>query len=585
MQLNLLGTFVKKITDYNGNLFHFTEAGVDIHALSDGVKLAYASLANVTSGAVNDNGIYLGTSDSGIYKLTHQDLLVGGDLTSNLIQEFSTAATISIQSNEINALAGRNLELLISSSLGVEYISDSSNSTVLKYSNASGSKKCAIGKYHIAYEANDISYFLAKPSYNWYSGIPVAPNFNSFSSEIKSQPSYPSGSTGRGVSWYENYVAFVSTASPYLHLYSFDGEELYKEATSHNPGRASYSCEFDSEGYLAVGCYGSSTSDALILFKKEGNIFTKVYGINFQTASVNSVRWFGPYLLAGVNATIYFFKRIGDTLQQISSASASGYTINDISWNADGTYFAAVTDGYSSSSSSNQIALFKVELESMTRVWQSGSALANGSYANSVAWNGDYLAVGASKAPWLNLFKREEDSLIKLPNENHTSLPTKTVNSLKWVGDLLLTGPTTGNILMYKKEGDSLVQVLNFGSAGSYAWAIDCKDDYIVTALQSTPYIRFYKMNYLPIDQLGTKSNDLAFGYNENLFIGTDTGIMCLNIVQREYKNIIEEIGSVKNVTSICPTSNTTLTSGLLAYGTADGSNNGQFDILNLNEI
>jgi hypothetical protein len=149
MDLTLLGSIVKKIISYGANLYHFTDAGVDVHRQSDGVRIAWAALADVTAGAVNDNGVYLGTSAAGVYLLPHAAVTTGGDQAGALVQTYTTGSSPSLQSNQVNGMAGRGTALLVGDAAGCSYLPTAG--TAYQYAHADGVGVCAIGATEIAY--------------------------------------------------------------------------------------------------------------------------------------------------------------------------------------------------------------------------------------------------------------------------------------------------------------------------------------------------------------------------------------------------------------------------------------------------
>jgi hypothetical protein len=131
MQLTLLGSTIKKIVGYGANLYHFTEAGVDVHRQSDGERLAWAALANFTCGAVNDNGVYLGTSAAGVYLLPHAAVTTGGDQAGALVQKFTASSVPPLGSSVVNRMAGRGPGLLVTTAAGATWLPDSAETRVV----------------------------------------------------------------------------------------------------------------------------------------------------------------------------------------------------------------------------------------------------------------------------------------------------------------------------------------------------------------------------------------------------------------------------------------------------------------------
>ncbi len=85
-------------------------SGVDIYRLTDWTRIAWAALANVTCGAFNDNGIYLGTSDLGTFRLP---LTATGAATGLLQAVFNATTAIGLTSYNIADIAGHGGALAI----------------------------------------------------------------------------------------------------------------------------------------------------------------------------------------------------------------------------------------------------------------------------------------------------------------------------------------------------------------------------------------------------------------------------------------------------------------------------------------
>lgn len=96
--------------DARGRVIVFTSAGVDIYRISDWTRIAWAAIPNVTCGTMNDNGIYIGTSDAGVWKLP---LTVSGASNGSLVQEFGPGAAVSFDSSNIVDISGAGTALAI----------------------------------------------------------------------------------------------------------------------------------------------------------------------------------------------------------------------------------------------------------------------------------------------------------------------------------------------------------------------------------------------------------------------------------------------------------------------------------------
>ena len=197
MQLTLLGSPVKKIIGYGANLYHFTVAGVDVHRQSDGVRLAWAALANVTCGAVNDNGVYLGTTAAGVYLLPHSAVTTGGDQAGALVQTYTTGSSPSLQSNQVNGMAGRGTALLITGPAGADYLPTAA--TVYRYVDAGGCGGGALAADRLAYSVTSgMHYLRSLPAADWTETITLKTSvvFDDFVSTNGAAPSAYWGKVG-----------------------------------------------------------------------------------------------------------------------------------------------------------------------------------------------------------------------------------------------------------------------------------------------------------------------------------------------------------------------------------------------------
>ncbi len=166
MSLDVQSTTIKDYAYADGVVYIFSANGVDIYQPSyiEWERSGFASLANVTAGAVNDNGIWLGTSDTGVWHCP----LGSGDLTSQLSQYYATSGTTyAIQSNNIACLAGIDGKLLIAHDAGAEYLPSIGNP--YQYSDVSGCDACAINDTYIAYSVSSGLHTMVFPTANWTS--------------------------------------------------------------------------------------------------------------------------------------------------------------------------------------------------------------------------------------------------------------------------------------------------------------------------------------------------------------------------------------------------------------------------------
>ena len=148
----ILATQSPTILDYaffRGFVFIFSTSGVDIYRPSYNVweRVSFASLTNVTSGSVNESGIWLGTSDAGVYLCDFGS----GDMSRTLIQYYAFAnTTFKVGSDAINHVCGFGTSLLVTHDEGADFFSSPGQ----PFSYRDGECfSCAINADYIAYAA------------------------------------------------------------------------------------------------------------------------------------------------------------------------------------------------------------------------------------------------------------------------------------------------------------------------------------------------------------------------------------------------------------------------------------------------
>jgi len=189
--LDTQSTTVKTYAYLGDKVFIFSAGGVDIYQTSyiSWSRLGYAALSNVTSGAVNANGIWLGTSDRGVWQCP----IGNGDLTSQLQQYYAVSGTsYAIQSDDINSLAGIDTKLLVCHSLGAEYFA--SPGLPHQYSDEE-TDNAAINGTYIAYSVASGLETLAFPSNNWTAEETFRLNVPTISNDTVNNLSYGADNT------------------------------------------------------------------------------------------------------------------------------------------------------------------------------------------------------------------------------------------------------------------------------------------------------------------------------------------------------------------------------------------------------
>jgi hypothetical protein len=163
MALSTQSTTIKTYAYYLGRLYIFSSGGVDVFTPSSlgFTRIGYAALPNATSGAVNANGVWLGTSDRGVWHCPDGR----GDLTSQLQVYYATSGTGNlIQSDAINSLAGIGTKLLVCHDSGAEYFP--APGAPYQYADEA-TDNAAINSTYIAYSVASGLETLAFPSADW----------------------------------------------------------------------------------------------------------------------------------------------------------------------------------------------------------------------------------------------------------------------------------------------------------------------------------------------------------------------------------------------------------------------------------
>jgi hypothetical protein len=551
--LKLQETTVIKILDYGGLLIHITAAGVDVHTM-DGERLAFAALANVTCGAVNDNGVFLGTVANGVYKLTHAAIAAGGDQTGALSQTITTGTTPALASNAVAWIAGSGTALLVTTEAGADYLPNAS--TVYRYSDASGCAFCAIGSTQIAYSlADGTLHFLTTPATDWTSGDVTSYPVGGGTPELTKLSAVPyAASVVRGCAWSGDYLAVAHDGSPGVKMYKKSGEALSLVDSVAHLAYNTYCVAWNGD-YLVAGYYDSNR---LALYLRSGDDLVKQTDPSACPNRVYGVAWGGDYLaVAMYGGYLWFFKLDAGALTKLTTPTAPPGTANGCAWSGD--YLAVAHKGGSG------VSLYKRSGDTLT-------LLANppdtGGDGMGCSWSGDYLAVATNTSPYLAFYKRSGDTLTKLTN------PTSVgglANSCSWNGDYLAVAYATSPYLaFYERSGDTLVKRANPTALDGTGYHCDWGGDYLAAVHSGSPGVSWYRG---PVAGLPGAVTALSFG--SSLFIGTQNGIS----IEESGLVSVTDIGSVLEVSDLQAGPSATSTSGLLAYSTDDGQGGGKFAI------
>lgn len=160
------GTIIRNIKSLDGFMYVFSNSGVDVFDESDFSLFAFTALLNITGGDVSSNGIFVSTSDAGVYNSSFPP---EGSFT--LTQIASTTTTPALATNAITDIAAHENCFLATSSGGADYYT---GTAIYHYNDSSGASSPAINATHIAYvSASDVTlrhaacHIMETPIANW----------------------------------------------------------------------------------------------------------------------------------------------------------------------------------------------------------------------------------------------------------------------------------------------------------------------------------------------------------------------------------------------------------------------------------
>ena len=96
-----------KFVEYNGKVHCFASSGIDVYRKDDWTLLASASLAT-SCGAVNDFGVWAGTSNNGVFLFPHNAV---GDMTSRKVRKYGSDIQPLLLNSVVYDMDGGRLSL------------------------------------------------------------------------------------------------------------------------------------------------------------------------------------------------------------------------------------------------------------------------------------------------------------------------------------------------------------------------------------------------------------------------------------------------------------------------------------------
>ncbi|MZQ99479.1 MAG: hypothetical protein GT601_17570 [Acidaminobacter sp.] len=290
------------------------------------------------------------------------------------------------------------------------------------------------------------------------------------------------------------YLALGSASTPYLIVFKREGDTFTKlDNPATLPGGAVYALKFNSDGTrLFVGC-GSSQ---IKVYSRSGDVFTaidildalpggNVYAIDLTPDD--------QYLaVGGVTYYLSLYKKTGDTYTKISNPSnPPTTTVNALSFSPDGLRLAA-------GMSTNGVYVYERDGDSFTRIYSNTGFSAKGLKYSST---GKYLSCAISGAPYARIYLDAGDPLFY----TYFATPFDTVPSAAgYSADIsedetfFFFGLATG-VNVYKRRGSSFTLQTFTGLTvdDHQSVALKAEGDYLAVTCDSSPYLEIFKGGYI----------------------------------------------------------------------------------------
>lgn len=198
----------------------------------------------------------------------------------------------------------------------------------------------------------------------------------------------------------------------------------------------------------------------------------------------------GDYLAAVMfNNTFAWYKRVGDTLQRLSTATLPAWQTWPYfpSWSPTGTHLVVVQQG-----TVNELRVFERTGDTLTLV----TSLVTGDSVTCAAWSGDgrYIAYGVRyNTPFtLRLAEFVNNQLIERASY---SLPDR-VTGVAFGGDslaVILRFATPHNLRLYDRVGDTLVARSGLVADGATSLGWNGDRTLLAVGLGAPPFLRLYR--------------------------------------------------------------------------------------------
>jgi 6-phosphogluconolactonase (cycloisomerase 2 family) len=251
---------------------------------------------------------------------------------------------------------------------------------------------------------------------------------------------------------------------------------------------------FSPDGtYMVVVCYNATASNAMTIYKRDWDTFTKLANPSTVPTYINGAAFSpdGNYLSVAhfYSPFVTIYKRDGDTFTKLSNPETlpTNYAYG-LAFSPDNNYLSVVHNA------SPYITIYKRSGDTFTKL-PNPDVLPTG-IGRKVAFSPDsnYMVVGHDSSPYATIYKRSGDTFTKLLNPS--TLPASGVTGITFSpnGNYLVV--ISNAMSIYRRDGDTFTKLANpdvLPSGISYRAAFSPDSNYMVVGFGSTPYILIYK--------------------------------------------------------------------------------------------
>lgn len=164
--LPVQSTTMKGMATHAGDVYLFSASGVDRYrpSIAGWTRVGFAALKNVTCGAVNDVGVWLGTSDRGVWFMP-SPIGDGTSTLTNIYRETGQGTQITVLDDEIKGMCALGQRLLVITAAGANYFPSPASSWTYALTGMPGA--CAMNATKIAYAVAAALHVRNNPTANW----------------------------------------------------------------------------------------------------------------------------------------------------------------------------------------------------------------------------------------------------------------------------------------------------------------------------------------------------------------------------------------------------------------------------------